>query len=155
MVQTMLPQAIDAIVSKLQAAGLTVWDGPIITGNYDDAVYIGYDGEYDGEEKAVSILQAWKGLGANARSEDLDIACAVVTLTGNDDPSWKTSRDTTIAILEKIGQVLRADPSLGLGPPTVSADFVAELWPGELYQENGPSGLQARIVFTIHIKTRV
>jgi hypothetical protein len=154
MVQTMLPQAIDAIVTLFKAQGLTVWDGPIITGDYSDAVYVGFDGDYTGEEKAASTIQAWAGIGNRARKEELDIVCSICTMTG-DAASWKTPRDTAIAILATVGQVLRSDPSIGLGPPTISADFVAELWPGEFFQETGPAGYQIRIVFTIHIKTRV
>lgn len=155
-VQSRFPAAADAIVAGLVAAGLKVWDGPIITGDYSNAVYIGFDGDYaDGEERAASINQEWHGLGAKARKEEIQIPCAVVVLTGNGDTTWKPTRDTGFAILETIGQTLRADPSLGLGPPTVSADFVAELWPGDTFQETGPAGMQLRIVFDIHIKTRV
>lgn len=156
MTETRMPAAIDAIVSRLKTAGLTVWDGPILTGDYSNAVYVGFDGDYnDGEERASTTFQEWHGLGAKARRETIDVACAIVALTGNADTTWKPCRDTAVAMLETVGQTLRADPSLGLGPPTVSGDFVAELEPGDFFQEAGPGGMQARIVFTVHIKTRV
>lgn len=154
MTETRLPALIDAVVAALKAADpdLNVWDGPIITGDYDNAVYIGFDGRYeDFEETASSTQQQWaSGIGQNARDEDHQVTCAVVVLTGDADTSWKPTRDRAYAILETVGQVLRADPSLGLPPPSV-----AELWPGDYYQENSPQGLQGRIVFSVHSKTRV
>lgn len=161
MVETRIPQAIDAIVAKLVTAfqntpGVVVWDGPIVSGDYSDAVYIGFDGDYaDGEERAVTSVQEWRGLGAKSRSEELQIAGAAVIRIGDGAMTWKPARDAAIALLTTVGQTLRADPSVGLGPPTVSSDFVAELWPGDMFQETGPEGMQVRIVFTIHCKTRV
>lgn len=152
MVQSRLPASIDAIVEALTTAGVTVWDGPILTGDYGDAIYIGYDADpQGGEERASSTEQTWaSAIGQKARNEDLQIICAIVTLTGNDDASWKPARDTAFALLETVGTVLRADPSLGLSPPSV-----AELWPGDYFQEVGPAGLQTRIAFVINHKTRV
>jgi hypothetical protein len=153
MVETRLPASIDAIVAALQPvlAPTPVYDGPILTGDYSNAVYIGYDADPSGaEDHAGSTQQTWAGLGQRKRDEEIQIICAVVTLTGNADTSWKASRDSAFALLEKVGQTLRADPSLALSPPSV-----AELMPGDLFQENGPEGLQARIVFAIHHKTRV
>lgn len=151
MVETRLPAAIDAIVASLKAAGLTVWDGPILSGDYGDAVYVGYDADPGiGEEHASTTTQAWAGLGQRKRDEENQITCAVVTVTGDDLTAWKPARDAAYALLETVGQVLRADPSLALSPPSV-----AELRPGDYFQEPGPAGFQARIVFSIHHKTRV
>lgn len=153
MTETRLPDSIDAIVAALTAAGLTVWDGPIISGDYGDAVYIGFDGDYSENgsgEHAGSTVQTWSSIGRKVRDEDLTITCSVVTLTGDDAPSWKAARDACFAILQTVGVALRADPSLGLPPPSV-----AELQQGGYFQEVGPEGMQARIVFTIHHKTRV
>jgi len=149
-----MPAAIDAIVTALQGTGLTVWDGPIVTGNFNDAVYIAFDGDYDGEERAAFTDQQWAGIGQRRRDETSEITCAVVALVGEGNTSWKPARDRIAAQLEIVGQKLRSDPtlgpSLGLTPPSV-----AELVPGELFQENGPSGFQARLLFTINYKTRV
>jgi hypothetical protein len=151
MVQTRIPASIDAIVTALQAAGLNVWDGPILTGDYTDSVYIGYDAQPDiVEQRAATSMQSWAGLGNRARNEDNGITCAVVTLTGDTANSWKAARDHAFSMLETVGQVLRADPSLGLSPPSV-----AELEPGDYFQEIGPAGYQCRIAFVIHHLTRV
>lgn len=151
MVQTRIPAAIDAIVTALKGAGLTVWDGPVLTGDYGDCVFIGFDAQPDlVEQRAASSVQSWAGLGQRARDENLQITGAVVTLTGNTEDSWKPSRDTAFAMLETIGAVLRGDPSLGLSSPSV-----AELEPGDYYQEIGPAGYQCRIAFSVHHMTRV
>lgn len=158
MVQTRIPAAIDALVALFQGAGLATLDGPILSGDEYPVgcVYVGFDGDYnEGEERAVTSVQEWAGLGKLVRREDLQIAGAVTYVTGNAATTWKSARDSAVALLETIGQVLRADPSIGLGPPAVAGDFVAELWPGDMFQENGPAGMQVRIVFAIHCKTRV
>jgi hypothetical protein len=82
--------------------------------------------------------------------ETNEIVCAAVTITGNDARSWKSARDSVYALIETVGATLRADPSLGLSAPSV-----AELWPGDYFQEAGPAGYQARVVFSINHKTRV
>jgi hypothetical protein len=151
MVQSKIPAAIDAIVAALKAAGLQVWDGPVLTGDYEDAVFIGYDAYPDVvEQRSAGSTQTWAGLGQRARDEDIVISCAVVTLTGDTDTTWKPARDKAFAMLETVGQVLRNDPSLGLPPPSV-----AELEPGDYFEETSPAGYQCRIAFQIHYQTRV
>jgi len=152
MTETRLHEAIDAIVAALQGASdLTVRDGPIVSGDVGDAIYIGYDGRYEEyEEAAATGQQKWAGIGQKARDETLQITCAAVAYTGNDLTLWKPVRDTVFAMLDTVGEVLRDDPSLGLPPPAV-----AELWPGDYWQEPIPNGAQARLVFQIHLATRV
>lgn len=149
-----LPAAIDAIVAALQGVGVQVWDGPIVSGDYSDAVYVGFDGEYGGEEKAATVKQDWASIGQRKRNEEDDIICAIVVQVGDGHSSWKPVRDAISALMETVGQALRSDttlgPSLGLSGPSV-----AQLWGGELFQEQGPGGMQARLVFSINYKTRV
>jgi hypothetical protein len=140
-----IPAAIDAIVASLKTAGLTVWDGPVVTGDFSPAVFVGYDGNPEGEFRSVAGTQDWAGLGAKRRSEVFSIACAAVALTGEADT--KTGRDAVYALLDTVGTVLRADPSLGLNSPP----FVAELKPLDLFTEPTENGLQCRWVFTIDI----
>lgn len=148
--ETRGPAVIDAIVAALQAAGLTTWDGPILTGDYSDAVYVGYDADPEGDQQASSTAQEWAGIGLRRRNEEIDVTCAAVALTGESDETWKRARDAAYTLMETVGATLRATPSLGLGSPCV-----AELQPGDYFQENGPEGYQARVVFTVHITTRV
>ncbi len=149
-----LPAAIDAIVAALQGSGITVWDGPLVTGDFTDAVYIGYPGTSNDEEQASSTRQEWAGIGQRKRNDEHEIVCSIVALVGDAATSFKPARDAVAALLEIVGQTLRNDaslgPSLGLSPPSV-----AQVMPGDYFQENGPFGLQARLLFSINYRTRV
>lgn len=151
MAETRVPASIDAIVAALQAAGLTIWDGPIVSGDFSSAVFIGYDGDPDGDYRAVTTTQTWSGLGQRKRDEEDLISCAAVALLGTSDTSWKPTRDAVYALLDTVGQTLRADPSLAQPPP-----YTAEILTGDYFQEATTSGNQGRLVFTIRISnTRV
>lgn len=157
MTEWRLPAAVDAIVAALSGVGVQVWDGPILTDDYSDAIYIGFDGDYSdtGDERAASTRQEWAGgIGQRRRSDEHDITCAIVVLVGEAATSWKPVRDKVAALLETVGQALRSDvvlgPSLGLSAPSV-----AQISGGDLFQEAGPEGMQARFVFSINYRTRV
>lgn len=141
-----IPAAIDAIVAKLIAAGLKVWDGPVITGDFSPAVFIGYDGNPEGDFRSVVGTQDWAGLGAKRRSENFSIVGAAVALTGEN--TTKTGRDAVYALLDVVGVTLRADPSLGL----TELPLVAGLKPAELYTEPTENGLQCRWVFAVDVE---
>ncbi|WP_027930697.1 hypothetical protein [Amycolatopsis thermoflava] len=158
MTQWTFPAAVDAIVAALQAAGLTVWDGPIVSGNYDDAVYIGYDGisAAGDEEPAGTTTQEWAAIGQRKRDEENTITCAVVALIGDSETSWKPVRDRIAAMVETVGQVLRDDSALGPSLGFTGRPYSMAEWSiGDYFQENGPAGMQARLLFTIRHKTRV
>jgi hypothetical protein len=148
MVSTRFFDAVDAIVAALKAAGLLVWDGPVVTGDFSDSVFVGYDGDPEGNYEAATLTQDWAGLGAKRRDETLDIHCAVVALSGDGDA--KSARDRAKTILTTVETTVRADPSLGQPP-----QFTAGLKPVAAFQEPTTDGLQIRITFTISIKTRV
>lgn len=150
--ESRLAAAIDALYDAIQAAdlGVDVWDGPVVSGNSGDAIFIGYDADPEGGGQAGDSSQQWAGLGRKARDESLGIVCAAISLVGDSDARWKPARDRAVSLIESVGQVLRADPSLGQGPP-----FAAELQPGEYFQEPGPDGYQARFVFVVRVQTRV
>jgi hypothetical protein len=151
--ETRLAVAIDALYDALIAAnlGVNVWDGPVLSGNSGDTIHLGYDADPEGDAQAAAVEQQWAGIGTpRKRNESLDITCAAVVLLGNSDSRWKAPRDRATALIDAVGQILRANPSLGQVPPCR-----AELMPGDYFQENGPNGYQARFVFTVHIETRV
>lgn len=159
MAESRLPAAIDYLVgvftnsSALQALNVVTWDGPPVSEDYRDAVFVGYDagGTDSSEFQAATIAQKWAGIGQRKRDEETQITCAVVVTMG--DPGWKPVRDRAFAILEAVGQILRADPSLGLTPP---ADYsIAEMWPGDYFQIAEENGWQAVLQFVVHHKTRV
>lgn len=150
MTESRVPAAIDALVALWEGVDLTVWDGPIVTGEPGDAIYVGYDADPEGDQQAAEVDQEWAGIGARSRDEDIDVVCAAVALVGESDESWKRVRDLVYALVDTAGQALRGNPSLSQVPP-----FVAGLIPGNYFQENGPDGYQARVAFTVRIKTRV
>jgi hypothetical protein len=150
--ETRLAAAIDAIYDALTAADLdaNIWDGPVTSGKSGDTIFLGYDADPEGDAQAGTSTQEWAGIGRRSRDEEIDVTCAAVVLIGGNDKRWKPARDRAIALIESVGVVLRGNPSLGLSTP-----IVFELQPGEYFQENGPTGYQARFVFTVHVKTRI
>lgn len=148
MATSRVPATIDALAASWTAAGLKTWDGAVVTGDYTDAVYLGYDGDPQGDFLTVEPDQNWAGIGAKKRDEEFAIICAAVALLGGG--TTKTARDTVFAMLATVENELRADPSLGQPPP-----FVAEYKGGPIFTEPGPDGYQVRAVFSVHVKTRV
>lgn len=148
MVISRVPAAIDAVVALLTAADVKTWDGPVVTGDYTAAVFIGYDGDPDGDFISTEGDQEWSGLGAKARTEDFDITCAAIALLG--DGTVKDARDAVYAMVEKVETALRGSPSLGQPSP-----FVAGFRPGTYFMEPTSDGYQARLGFFISVKTRV
>lgn len=151
-----VPATIDALMSTLAAplatAGKALWDGPVVTGDYTDSVHIGYDGDPEGDYQTADPGQEWAGIGAKKRDEEFDIICAAVALVGGG--TTKQARDTAYAMTEIVEDALRSDPSLGLGPPT-SPVFSAEFRGGPVFTEDTSAGWQVRILFNIHVKTRI
>jgi hypothetical protein len=141
---------IDALVAAFRGAGLTVWDGPLVTGDYKPAVHVGYDGDPEGDYMAADPNQEWSGsVGTKAREEEFDIKCAATALFGDSDP--KLARDAVKVMLATVENTLRADPSLGQTP----TPYVAAYKPGPLYVEPASAGYQVRGVFNVHVKTRL
>lgn len=149
-----VPAAIDALVAALEAAldPATVFDGPELTGDTPAvAVCVGYDGDPGGDMSAVeNWSQDWAGLGAQRKAEEFDVVGCVIASSG--DTSVKTRRDAVFATFATVETALRQAANVGLGlPQYTEAQFVS----GGFFQEQGPSGLQARIPFFVHVKTRI
>lgn len=149
--------AITAIVAALNAASAvaalaTVYDGPYLTGDVPPvAVHVGYDGDPAGDMAATSNWQqTWAGLGALRKDEAFDVLCCLIASGGDTDVS--TRRAAAVAALNAVEDALRTAVNIGLGlPQPTQAAFAA----GELFQEQGPNGLQARIPFAISVRTRI
>ncbi len=117
MVASRVPAVIDALTAVLVAAnieGVSIWDGPLVTGEYGDSIFIGYDADpQGGEEQASEVQQDWAGIGAQARNETGQITCAVVVFTGNQITSWKDTRDRAFALLDEVGDAVLVDLRVG------------------------------------------
>ncbi|MGW5259693.1 hypothetical protein ACWEQG_01880 [Microbispora sp. NPDC004025] len=153
MTTSRVPAVIDALVALYKnAPGLakvSVVDGPPVTNNpLHEAVFIGYDGDPDGEGQAAEDAQTWAGIGARSRDETIQITGAVVVWRGS--TKVRPVRQRAYELFGVVEDVLRADPSIGLPPPTV-----AEIASGGLYQAQRQSGIEARVPFLIKVQTRI
>ncbi|TMR11749.1 hypothetical protein ETD86_34845 [Nonomuraea turkmeniaca] len=131
--------------------GVKVVDGPLVTGNpLHEVIFVGYDGSRQGEGdgEAVDLRQEWASIGQKAKDETFTVTCAVVVWSGS--TKVRPIRERAFALLAAVEDALRADPSLGLPPPTIVA-FVS----GSLFQEQPDTGMQARIPFRIAVQTRI
>lgn len=146
-----VPSTLDALVA-LFTPGLAptpVWDGPVPTGDFSDALYLGYDADPLGERQAASSTTKWAGIGAKKRDETITIIGAAVAISG--DGIAKDARDRAYAIVAAAEQLLRIDPSMAQPPPFVASISETQLFWDWL--EN--AGLQARLAFQIDVETRV
>lgn len=152
MASSRVPATIDKLVELWGSVeGLTVRDGPVVTADPGPALWVGYDGDPEGEFTTADPGQEWAGLGAKRRDEEFDIPCAVVVQVGNTDT--KSSRDTAYAMSALAENKLREDPGLGMPPDFLP--FVAEFRPGPVFTEPNWRGFQVRIAFNVHVKTRI
>lgn len=152
MAESRIPAAIDGIVNAWTPTGLTIVDGPSLSADYWNrpVVFVGWDGDQDGEFLSASSEQDWAGIGTKRRDESIVIPGCVIYPFGN-STTWKPVRDGCAAMLDQLGDALRADPSIGLPPPSW-----AGLVPGNYHQHLVPeAGALARQVFNIRIQTRV
>lgn len=135
---------INKVVDILTAAGANVVDGPVVVGDTADFVFIGYDGDPDGDWSAAIISQDWAGIGTKKRNEFFDIVGAVVSRYSADDA--KTARTRVQAQFTLVENAILADPSLGFAPPCV-----AGVNPIQLFAEDG----QYRLPFVVRVQTRI
>lgn len=153
MATSRVPAVIDALVDFFEAApalaDVRVIDGPIVTSSpLKEAVYVGYDGDPDGEGQAAESAQEWAGIGQKARKETVTVTCAVVVWHGS--TKIRPVRVRAYEVLAAVEESLRTDPSLGLPPPTVAA------WAsGSLTQTQSQNGCECRIPFQVAVNTRI
>ncbi|MER7063960.1 hypothetical protein [Streptomyces albidoflavus] len=148
-----MPDVIDALVALFGAApalaGVKVVDGPLVTNDpLPQAVFVGYDGDPEGEGQAADMSQEWAAIGQKARDESFTVTCAVAAWKGS--TTVRPIRLRAFELLAAVEDALRADPALGLSPPTVVA-FAS----GSLVQSQRQSGVEVRIPFQIAVKTRI
>lgn len=145
---TRLFDAINKIVATVEAADGNVIDGPLKpVGDSLDFVYIGYDGDPEGEWLAAQMDQDWASIGSKRREDTFDIWCAVVSRYSADPP--ETARARVQGQFTLVENSILADPSLGaLGSPEYC---VAAVHPSQLFAEEG----QYRLTFVVRVKTRV
>jgi hypothetical protein len=148
MSETRVDEAILALVALWTAADISTVDGPFVSGDTGDRLFVGYDGDPEGEMQAAELESEWSGIGTTKRDEEFDIFCAVVTRSGFRRAS--EARTAALALYQTASVALRANPSLGLPPPSVAAPK-----PQGLFTPPTSQGVQGRLVFNVHVKTRI
>jgi hypothetical protein len=134
----------------------TVSDGPPTSDDFPPyAVFVGWDGDPEGDYQAVATNQDWAGLGARRRNETDEIVCCLVAEYGDGD-GWKPARDIGLAIQQDVETKLREHPDLGLTPNGVRQVIQAEFKPTGVFQEpDSETGFQFRVAFTVSVETRI
>lgn len=148
-----VPELLDAFLAALEAAagleGVEVVDGPFVSDSAAaEWVFVGYDGDPEGDYITAQTTQQWAGIGAKAKNEDVTITGAVLVRQGS--VAVKPCRDRTFAIFAVVEAAVRAVPSLGLPSPTVCA--ISE---HTFHTEQTDRGIQGRLPFTLTCSTRI
>lgn len=144
---TRMFDAIDRVIEILEAAGANVVDGRTVVGDSIDFVFVGYDGDPEGDQAAVQGDQDWAGIGTTKRDETFDIWGAVVSRYSADPP--KTSRARVKEQFTLVENAILADPSLGMAGQVMYC--IADIHPANLFVEDG----WYRLPFVVRVKTRV
>ncbi|MFJ9114479.1 hypothetical protein ACIRJO_02905 [Streptomyces sp. NPDC102394] len=147
MASSRVPDLIDNFLAALaDAAGLSgvqIVDGPEISdSSAGEMVVVGFDADPEGDYEAASTTQAWAGIGAKKKNEDIQVTCAVLVRKGS--TAVKPLRDRVFAIFAEVETVVRADPSLGLPPPTVCA-----ITDTSFRTPQTSRGIEGRLAFTL------
>lgn len=126
-----------------------VFLGDVPTGDTRDLLFLGYDGDPEGERVAVSVTREWVGTGSSRRrTERIEIVCAGCALVGTGSFAEATGRVS--ALMTAVDDFVTANPALGQPPPTT-----ALVEAGDLFTDHTAAGLQARWVFRIAVTTRI
>ncbi|MFJ4735284.1 hypothetical protein ACIP6V_23925 [Streptomyces sp. NPDC088770] len=142
-----VPQLIDNYLARLAAApglsGVKIVDGPLVSlSGAREWLFVGYDGDPEGEANVASTTQTWAGLGARAKNEEIQLTCAILVRRGS--TAVRPLRDRAFAIFAEAEAVVRADPSLGLPPPTVCS--ITET---AFSAPQTDKGIEGRLAFTL------
>lgn len=143
----------DAVAASVFARTVDVYLGPIVSGDPDDAVFVGYDGNPFGDMEMVVHSQDWGTIGAKNRDENFDIRCCVLNRSGLIDPkSLAAAIDRLYGMFAVLADAVHRDPSLGLGitPFTASIRGLSSFVPLD-----ETDAVQPRVSFNVHVRTRL
>jgi hypothetical protein len=136
-----------------------VYLGPLVSGDPDDAVFIGYDGDPEGAFSMTQHTQNWRTLGTRARDEEFDIFCCILTMTGRTDgPGVLDAIERLYGIYATCADAVHRDPSLGIGPGSAhnAPYFKASVRAFSTFIPTEPErGAIPRVQFSVHVETRV
>lgn len=136
-----------------------VYTGPLVNGDPDDAVFIGYDGDPEGAFAMTQHTQNWRTLGTRARDEEFDIFCCVLTMNGSTDGQGLVDAiDRLYGIYTVCADTVHNDPGLGLGPGSDhnAPYFQASVRGYSTFIPTDPErGAIPRVQFSVHVNTRI
>lgn len=144
-----VPNLIDNFLAALNAAsgldGVEIVDGPLVSDSAaTEMVIVGFDADPEGEYEAASTTQTWAGIGAKRKNEEIQLVGAVLVRKGS--VKVKPLRDRVFAIFAEVEAVVRADPSMGLPPPTVCA-----ITDTSFRTPQTTRGIDGRLLFTLSV----
>lgn len=142
-----VPNLVDNFLAALTAAaglnGVQIVDGPLVSdSSATELVVVGFDADPEGEYEAASTTQTWAGIGAKRKNEEIQVTCAVLVRKGS--TAVKPMRDRLFAIFAEVEAVVRADPSMGLPPPSVCA-----ITDTSYRTPQTSNGIEGRLLFTL------
>lgn len=152
-----LPRLRDVCAAALTSLSppVEVFLGPIVSGDPDDAFFVGYDGDPFGEMEAVVHTQNWGALGNRSRDEEFDVRCCILNRSGQDDADGIAAAITRMyAMFDAIATAIHSNPSIGLGPPT-TAVMLCSIRGLASFMTLTPNGVEPRVSFNVHVQTRV
>lgn len=148
-----------ALAGSEFAGTVDVYLGPLVSGDPDDAVFVGYDGDPFGDMQAVTHAQGWAGIGARRRNEEFDVHCCVLNQSGSTDgPGFVAAFERLYGIASVLFDAVHSDPSLGLGPgkPTGAPRFTADVRGFSAHVPTDDTrGVMPRVQFSVHVVTRI
>lgn len=136
-----------------------VYFGPLVSGDPDDAVFVGYDGDPTGDFEAAAHTQNWAALGQRRQDDFFDIRCCILTMNGiTDGDGMIAAMGRLYGIWSCLSGAIKADPSMGMGPGTIenAPVWVADVRSFSSYVPTDEErGVMPRITFDVHVETRV
>jgi hypothetical protein len=148
-----------ALAASPYADTVDVYLGPLYSGDPDDAVFIGYDGDPTGEFEMVSHVQNWAALGQRAQNDHFDVHCCILAMAGvSDGKAMSDAMGRLYGIWKTLTVAIKTDPSLGMGPGTAenAPVWVTDVRQFTSYVPTDPDrGVMPRIGFDVHVETRV
>jgi hypothetical protein len=152
-----LPRLRDVFAASLADPypDVDVYLGPIVSGDPDDAVFVGYDGNPFGEMETVIHTQQWGALGNKARDEEFDVRCAILNRSGQTDADGVAAALARLyGMFSAVADGVHSDPSIQLGPPVTPVMSCSIRGLGSFVPLT-EVGVEPRVGFNVHVRTRL
>lgn len=149
------PALIDALVARCTAAlpNAVVVDGWAVT---DDPapllLSIGLADDDAAQTGAVSASSQTMATAGTPRSRDQSGSITCVALAWGGDADRKVARDDAYTLVAAVEDILRADPTLGVGQP---GRVVCQIGDESLSQRQHINGADALVIFTVTFTARI